>query len=138
MERDGTLWRERDEHTGGYYNMSLPFPSVPQIPRDLNLNTLNLTVTTLAEVPYVVCQYGQRSCANGCLVVFVERDSGNVAAILQLLRVGSEQSSNGTLLTALLKANYTVLMYALDGDTVLLTDQSVEAMLGTPSAKKTG
>ena len=119
-----------------YYNMFLPFSSVPQIPRDLN--TINLTVTMLAEVPYVVCQYGQRSCATGCLVVFVERDSGNIAAILQLLRVGSEQSSNGTLLTALPRANYTVLMYALDGDTVQLTDQNIEAMLGTSAAKKTG
>ena len=104
-------------------DMISPLP-VPKIPPDFNI--ANVSVTMAVGAPVAVCMYGERSCANGCLLVFVERDSGQVAAMLQLLRVASEQSSNGTLLTALLRANYTVHVYALDEDRVQPTHLKIE------------
>eukprot|EP00731_Ephydatia_muelleri_P016939 Em0010g37a len=104
-------------------DMISPLP-VPKIPPDFSI--ANVSVTMAVGAPVAVCMYGERSCANGCLLVFVERDSGQVAAMLQLLRVASEQSSNGTLLTALLRANYTVHVYALDEDRVQPTHLKIE------------
>ena len=107
-------------------DMISPLP-VPKIPPDFSI--ANVSVTMAVGAPVAVCMYGERSCANGCLLVFVERDSGQVAAMLQLLRVASEQSSNGTLLTALLRANYTVHVYALDGDRVQPTHLKIEVSI---------